>query len=273
MSKEIKYSVITSFSQNCYDNHAHIFIRTFNEFFADDIELLIYSEDDLDIPLDKIRSTTKIYNLYNESKKYNEYFSKFENNEYTSGRKKKDGTYWKTKALEEKYNYRFDANKFCKKVFSVEDGMNKASSKKIIWIDADTFFFTHVTSSMLDNIIPSDKCCSFLGRNKVYTECGFVSYNCAYSKARRLIQSLAHMYVTGEFMKEPEWHDSFLWDICRKNIMTEEDWYDLPSRHDGRPWDSSDLSKFSSHMKGAIKETANHTYQLVSHQKTGVYVR
>jgi hypothetical protein len=100
---------------------------------------------------------------------------------------------------------------------------------------------------------------SYLGRGEKYhSECGWVAYNLDKSECREFIRDFVNMYNTDTIFKEREWHDSYIFDVLRKQIQQRCHFHNLnPSREDkglaGHPFINSELGKHMDHVKGDRK--------------------
>jgi len=114
----------------------------------------------------------------------------------------------------------WNARKFSFKVFVVEHAVLNAAEDVMIWLDADSVAFDDVPLELLDATIPADCMIGYLGRSWKYSECGYVAYNTARPLTRRFVSSVAGMYRTGAIYSLKEWHDSYVFDVVRREFET-----------------------------------------------------
>lgn len=154
-------------------------------------------------------------------------------------------------------DYRYQAGRFAKKIFSVTS-VHLPSSDWRIWIDADTLFHADVTPEFLSEVCPEGMIGSYLGRKDMgHSECGWVAYNMRY--AQDFLRDFRNLYVSGEIYDHLEWHDSYLFDRVREQYRTRQGldgWYNLSKNVPGmHVWDESPLGKVAKHLKGPLRKS------------------
>src|SRR5688500_11982344 len=77
-----------------------------------------------------------------------------------------------------KYDYRFDASKFCRKVFAQDQAFDLA--EHVFWFDADCVVLKPIPRMFLRSLI-QDVPFAYLGR-KNYTETGWLGFNTKHEK-------------------------------------------------------------------------------------------
>lgn len=164
-------------------------------------------------------------------------------------------------------DYRWQGNKFARKVYAVTDERLRVNKDWLIWIDADTVVNKVLQDNFINEVLDpaEDCCCVYLGRkNWHHSECGFVAYNLNAGGAR-FLDEFENMYTSFDYLTLDEWHDSYVFDVVRKS-MEEEGYkfYDLSMGKDlGSPkkngnsalhiWPHTVLGKYLEHNKGALK--------------------
>jgi hypothetical protein len=77
------------------------------------------------------------------------------------------------------------------------------------------------------------------------------------------------MYDQDKIFDLPEWHDSYVWDVIRRQYHKQNEFYNLnitlsKPNLAGHPFINSDLGKFMDHLKGARKTVGrSHANDLV----------
>lgn len=105
------------------------------------------------------------------------------------------------------YNYRFDAFKFCAKVFALHDAAIDPSP--FIWLDADVITTQPLTLEFLREICKP--AITHLGRKGInYSETGFIYFEGV--EARTLIADMYDIYMSGEVFNYAEWTDAFVFE-------------------------------------------------------------
>lgn len=107
------------------------------------------------------------------------------------------------------YDYRFDAVKFSHKIGALTDAGLQQSEDVLIWIDADTFTHSAVTTERLESLFPEPAYIAWLDRKVSHPECGFMMFRCAHPYHSSFMESLRTLYVSGDLFKLRETHDSF----------------------------------------------------------------
>lgn len=115
-------------------------------------------------------------------------------------------------------DYRFDAVRFCYKVFAYVHAILNApeGTKGIIGIDADSKFVNPIDEAWIDEHIHRDDCMmTYLGRGNDYSECGFLYFNLQHPDIFDYARAMRDMYVYDKIYDLQEYHDSFIWDFVR----------------------------------------------------------
>lgn len=159
-----------------------------------------------------------------------------------------------------KKRFRWDAVRFCYKVYAVSQCADRISGGWMIWLDADSHTHSPLTAQALARLCPSDAMISYLGRGEKYhSECGWVGYNLDHPATRQFIRDFRHMYDTDAIFQEREWHDSYIFDVIRKRYKDQHRFYDLNANWEGKglaghPFINSDLGLYMDHVKGDRKQ-------------------
>lgn len=93
----------------------------------------------------------------------------------------------------------------------------------VVWLDADTFTFRPVPLDFLVDVLPKNTMLTYLGRESVYPECGFVGYNLKHKETLNFINEWEQLYITGSVFKLLEWHDSAVFWELSKNLYRKKD--------------------------------------------------
>ena len=176
-----KTLAITSFNKNIYESYAFRFIESF-----DGIDLKVYSEDSFQV------KTEKLY-LHEEFVKRNSHIVTDD--------------------------FKFDAVRFCFKPYTIAQAINEfgADYTRLLWLDADTIFFKPITEAWVDkNLHTKPALLSYLGRPNWHSETGVLLFETNHKYTKEYIERVIHYYDSDEIFKEKEWHDSYIWDLVRK---------------------------------------------------------
>lgn len=260
----MNYTVVTTFNQQGLDQYGQRMIRSFEQNWPDDVNLIVCTEN---CQPTVSRPTTKVYDLLDVSPNCRAFVERHRNNPKAHGQ---DGP---PEVWNPKKSFRWNAVRFCYKVFSVALAANNTSTGWLIWIDADTHTHSTVTKDWLAQVCPESAMISYLGRGEKYhSECGWVAYNLDHPETRNFINDFVSMYNTDRIFDEREWHDSYIWDVVRKKYKDRNVFYNLnPSYNDkglaGHPFINSKLGECMDHVKGDRK-TYGHSKpkEIISHQ-------
>lgn len=184
------------------------------------------------------------------------FLARYAEDPVAQGRRPKPGMVWKAKALLAGYNFRFDAYKFCRKVFALQAtaALHAADPVRMFWVDADVVTWRAVPLNLFPTVLPDDVDICYLDRGPDYhSECGFVGYQLKEARVRQFLHDLAALYSTGKVFELAEWHDSWVFDWLRR-ARPELRCHALEhgnNRH--APFDHSILGQFMRHLKGDRK--------------------
>ncbi|HZD13375.1 MAG TPA: hypothetical protein VE177_07655, partial [Candidatus Binatus sp.] len=131
---------------------------------------------------------------------------------------------------------------------------------KVFWIDADTVTRAHVPDDLLDQLLPDDAFCCYLGRDGWYfTETGFIGYNANHPIAGKFSKNLLGLFMSGTIFTQQRWHDSEGFDVIRKHVFENGPEFvniakDVPhgTMH---PQANTVLGQYMWHLKGDRKDT------------------
>ena len=262
------YTVITTFNQAGLELYGQRMIDNFEKFWPQSVKLKVYAEN---CRPRVSRSNTEILDILEVSSACREFVERHKNNPQAHGGLGSDNqaVYVKNKA------FRWQAVRFCFKVFALQHAVNNTESDRLIWLDADTVTHTPVPLEWLGSVCPDGVLASYLGRTDQYhSECGWIGYNLHDALTRPFIDSVTGLYITDELFNYPEWHDSFLWDIIRKQYRDElkANFFNINPDPDtkGRakhPFINSELGRYMDHMKGDRKDKGHsNSNEVVLHQ-------
>lgn len=151
-----------------------------------------------------------------------------------------------------KINYRYEAVKFCNKVFCVTSPLRPDDLDWWVWIDADTVMTRSVEPELMEQTLKPDVVASYLGRKDWdHSECGFVAYNLRRA-GDQFLAAFRQAYVTNALFNLEQWHDSYVFDVIRKEF--ERHGHKFHNISEGVPgldvWPQTILGKYMIHYKG-----------------------
>ena len=247
----MKYTVITTFNQAGLDTYGQRMIDSFEQYWPADIDLMVYAEN---CQPRFHRPNTQVINTLAVSEDLRAFIKRHENNPLAHGQAGPPEV-WNPKK-----QFRWNAVRFCYKVFATAACSQQTPNGWLIWIDADTHTHSTVTLDWLNAVCPRDALASYLGRGERYhSECGWVAYNLDHPATRDFVRDFVGMYKDDSIFNEREWHDSYIWDVIRKRYQAQHRFHNLnPSVDDkglaGHPFINSELGRVMDHVKGKRKD-------------------
>lgn len=264
----MSYTVVTSFHQAGMESYGQRMIDTWEQFWPSTVDLRVYAEN---CHPQVRRPNSEVIDLLSVSSDCVNFVERHRNNpEAHGGQGPHNAEIWS-----ERKNFKWQAVRFCYKVFALQHAGRTVTTDWLIWIDADTTTHTAVPVEWLNRVCPMGFMGSYLGRSDNYhSECGWIAYNLKHPACRDFIERVAEMYVRDEIFNHKEWHDSYIWDVVRKtwrdqrgvelmNLNPEPDTKGL-AKH---PFINSELGRYMDHFKGERKKNGHSKgKEIVSHR-------
>ena len=250
-----KFAVLTTFNQQGLQVYGQRFINSFVDRMPDDIDLYIYAER----CSPSVRKSNKKVTVLDHEKslpKMVEFKKRYSKDPRATGRGPDN------RRLDARKAFKWDAIKFCNKVYAVCDAARRAKqdgADVLIWMDADSYVHSKMPIDFLEKFVPENVFTCFLGRGHKYTECGWYTLNLNHKHADKFIDEFQRMYDDAEngIFKEKEWHDSYIYDVVRR---WHETTYQVTNKDissgiqgEGHPLINSELGAYFDHMKGERK--------------------
>jgi len=155
------------------------------------------------------------------------------------------------------YDINYDA-RMCRKVF-MQVHASRLYRGKVFWIDGDSVTYKHVPETFLDECLPDEALCCFLGRDGwYYTESGFLGINADHPIAGRFLKNYVHVPIVGTNFTQQGWHDCFVFDAVRHVMGNGPEFVNLAKhvRHGHmHPFQVSAPGQYMMHLKGKRKDT------------------
>ena len=253
-----KFLFVTTFNQKGLHDYAQRFINSFSKQVDKNIELWAYAERcNPNIPNNDKR--IRILDLERESSKLVEFKKKWGNVPHANGDISNFGKY--AQRSDAKKGFKWNAVRFSHKVYSIFRAAEKTDADVLIWIDADTFVHSPVTYKWLDDFIPNNVLCAYLGREPKWPECGWYSINLKHPHAKEFLDEFERVYEEpnneGIFTMK-EWHDSYVfYEVLKwhqEKFATQN--FNISSHlpgGEGHPLINSELGNYFDHLKGDRK--------------------
>lgn len=247
----MKYTVITTFNEAGLNQYGQRMIDTFEQYWPAEVDLVVCAEH---CEPKFTKPSSRVINLLNASIALQDFILRHRHNPYAHAQAGPPDVFNPKKA------FRWNAVRFCYKVYSIALVEPQIPNGWLIWLDADTHTHSPVPLDWLSQVCPTDSIISYLGRGEKYhSECGWVAYNLDHSNCRKFIHDFVNLYNTDEIFKMREWHDSYVWDQVRKQYQDANKFFNLnPQWQDkglaGHPFINSELGRYMDHVKGKRKE-------------------
>lgn len=220
---------VTTFSKTGYETYGRTFLETFVKYWP--CKIIVYYESRPDFEHERIE-----YRNFFEIPPVPAFYTYLKSIPGTNGQA--DG----------KYDYNKDAWKFTRKVFAQIDVLQDHKGK-VFWLDADIETKKPVTEKWLDTLFDG-KALSFLGREGLYTETGFVGFDTEHPNFPEFLERYTNCLRKGIFLTLPRWHDCQIFDWAREGRGR-----NLSPFYDGHldVFPKSVLGKYMIHNKGNRK--------------------
>lgn len=239
----MQITTVTSLSLTCWKQYGKKCLMSLADCWPLDVDIYVVSEDSLPFEeLGEERSKRFIFIPLLKNVRAELFYNRHKDDKTVKG--------WGQRG----YDFRFDAWRFSKKVFSTAHVANTVHAGHLIWLDADTTAIKPVPRELLCRLPPDDHDIAYLDRGKHHSECGFVGYNLSRPEAMNFIRAFENLYASDKFLDLKEWHDSWIFDWLRKHGESIEA-YKIPhDNHPGHPFVHSELGQYMDHLKGGRKK-------------------
>lgn len=235
-------TICTGWSPKGWKEYGEAFAESFARYWPDDVKLLAYVEEPVDLPRGECRSVLDIPGC-------RAFIDKYRDDRRANGRDVQP--HWKAAAKARGYHFRWDAWKFCRQGFIPLAAAQECETEYLAWFDADVVTFAPVVTQDVINLLPRGYSVAYLGRVR-WSEIGFQLYRLP--DAMAMLEQFAAYYRDETVFHLPEWHSAYVFDRARE--QTKIAGWDLTPGREGDVWPYTPLSKFSFHLKGDQKHHA-----------------
>lgn len=237
-------NVVTSFHAAGYKSYGRKFLDTFKKFWPN-VPLTIYYEDEHERPAGF--NWASIHEV--------EFLDEYMGNlrfPLMHGIKGKE------------YSIQYDA-RMARKSFIQMHAM-KNFGGKVVWIDSDVITHSPVPEGFIDQVLPDNKFCCYLGRDGwMYTESGFLGFNADHFLAKKFRDAYLAVFMTGAIFVHEGWHDCYGFDVARKAMDSDDSFVNLAKDvpfGTGHPFINCILGRYMDHRKGNRKDTRSDPSEL-----------
>lgn len=247
-------NVITSFNWQGYKKYGELFVKTWLEYWPRSIRLTVFYEGD---EFNDFEFTPGIsWHPIDSVEFLNDYMDNLRFPIFHG-------------IVGNRYDINYDA-RMGRKTFMQVHACRKYGGK-VFWIDADSETKKHVPEAFLDDCLPDDALCCFLGRDGWYfTESGFIGFNAGHPTAGKFFKNYIHTFIVGSiFTQAPKynehgqyigggWHDCVAFDAIRGIMGNGPEFVNLAKDvkfGHMHPFQRSAPGQYMEHYKGNRKET------------------
>ena len=247
--------VITTFSNKGWEMYGRRMVNSFVEHWPKDVQLTLYCEglSEYKKELSTVKGNIVIKDLFKECPDLVTFIKAYPKPEHRG-------------IFGEQHDFKKNAVGFSYKVFAQCHAIHNSTADILYFIDGDTRTFATPCMESLDEMMPNDCLCNYLGRGDVNTnkktpfpETGFVTYNMSHPNIKDFANTFKDIYTSGEVFNLLYQVDCWTFDVARKRI---EEKFNVKSYNIGggklgkkHPFINSPLGEFMDHMKGDRKDS------------------
>jgi hypothetical protein len=239
----MNYKILTSFNQKYWDEVARDNVKLLDQNWINGDDILLYHQ--LENPIiDKFSMRVRWFDLYKSCPELIAFIDRWKNEPRANG----------TYRAKPEHAFKWNAIKFAHKTFAIWHAAKNQKNGWLIWLDCDALLFRNIDEDFIKKIFLENKMVCYLGRKGKYSECGFLAFNLNLPQTRKFLEDWENLYLTGEFLKCDQTHDSFTFDHMRK-INDANLFFDLNanSTTDKNPFSNSIINTHLAHAKGGGK--------------------
>lgn len=239
-------TVCSGFHPAGYQQYGERFLRTFARHWAPEIDLVVYTEEPVEMPRGECR-------MLWECAGAREFNDRHSGDLRRSGRASIEG--WRPKDRRTGYGWRFDALRWYKQCIIPHDAAQHLPDGQVLtWLDADVVTFAPVEADLIPSMLVGADL-MYMGRGGYHSEIGFwaVRLNAA---TRSFLRAIASIYTSDMFLALPEHHSAYVFDDCRKTAELNG----LRSKNlthgvgAGHVWHRQVLGEVTDHLKGSRRK-------------------
>jgi hypothetical protein len=242
----MKYTVISTFNQDGYNQYGSRMIDTFLKTWPQDVELWVYAEN---CQVQQHAPNLRVFDLHQVSPELVAFKNKWRDVPKANGHPFPGAG---------RKAFKWQAVRFSHKVYSIFHAARNCNADWLIWMDADMVCHSHVSKDKLANLFPADKEICYAGRSNKFTECGLYGLHLTQSVTKLFVTEFQRMYDDADngIFTLKEWHDSYVFDAVRKKFnMKELNWSAGLINGEGHPLINCEWGAYIDHLKGNRKDS------------------
>lgn len=239
------YDIITSFNEKYWNDIAKDNLISLDSNWP--LQHTIYCYHELSYIPNNFSNRVFWTDLYLHSQNLKDFVAKYKDEPRANGTK----------------GFRTNAVKFVHKTFAIWHCYRQKKTGWLIWLDCDAYVYKPITVEFLKTVCDEKTIISYLGRPGKYSECGFLAFNLDNPLTRGFLEEWENLYLSGDFLKLSENHDSWTFDYIRKKWNRPELFNNLNHKAvtNKNPFSQSLLGPYIAHAKGKGKENAREIFK------------
>lgn len=146
-------------------------------------------------------------------------------------------------------DFRWNIHVFVRKALTQIQEM-KETAGIFCWLDADIEWKKDFSAQDFKCKFGGNYC-AYMGRQNYHPCTSFLGFNCSFPDNESFLRDYESMYMTGEVMKLPEWHDAYVfWEVLKKSSVSRKNLSPF-----GMPVENvfDKVFPFGHHKKGNLK--------------------
>lgn len=247
----MKYTVITTFNQSGYNIYGQRMIQTFLKNWPTDVNLFVYAENCV---VQEQAPNLTVFDLNQASPELVAFKNQWTGVPKANGDVSTDAI--RSRRKDSGKGFKWDAVRFCHKVYAIFAAARVCKTDWLIWMDADMVCHSPMPIQFLDKMCSPGRDLCFLGRQGKYTECGLYAMNLTSDSTLEFLRIFQHYYDDAEqgIFTLSEWHDSYVFDEVRNLVPLQcLDWSRYIITGEGHPLINSEWGAYLDHLKGDRK--------------------
>lgn len=261
-------TVITGWSPSGWEQYGRQFFDTFDQFWPEDVDLIVYGESPVGPLLVNHRMQKRLvtgrsvtFTPLSAIRGCMEFLARHDPQGPAGGCKRLPQHHWKERAVAAGYNWRFDAWKFCRQAFiPLHAALTVVQQRRFLcWLDGDVVTQSRVASSrVITDLLPTGKVIAYLGREPKHPDIAFQLYDLEAERAglaaMGFLREFSQLYETDEVFRLPEWHSAYVWRHALRTSGLLSIAHNLTPNGSGHVWHQSPLRAWGDHLKGDRKK-------------------
>jgi hypothetical protein len=248
-----KFAVVTTFNQKGLLTYGQRMINSYIQNWPDEVDFYIYAER-CNPSIPKSNKNIHVLDLEKNSPDLVEFKKKWGNVPKANGQGPDK------KRLDASKAFKWDAIRFCHKVYAIFDCARKTDADVLIWMDADTYCHSPMTYNFLNDFVKETAAVCYFNRDPKWPECGWYSMNLKDSVCQDFLKRFEDVWNNAEegIFTMKEWHDSFVFYEIVKEFRNKPGWSEhslsnVTISGEGHPIVNSAIGAYIDHMKGDRK--------------------